>query len=430
MKDRYFSTEPETAVLAILLKNPDRVYDVTGLKPFMFSSNAQKLVYDSVHNLSMDGYVPERSLLENHLESRGVLEQAGGSEYLDYLIKQDYDGANLSEFVRIIEQSYKARNLLSLSSKIPDMVLSSENVDSAMYQIRTIIDRISEYSNGEGTFKIGDLLESVWEELDQRIKNPNITGGGFTTGFNDLDMIIGGFRPGDLLIVAARPGMGKTAFLVNSALKAGKAGVSSIIFEHEMSKQALIERMLAIECDIPVIDIRLGKLSQEKVDRIKQALVDFKSLPIYVDTTFGSDIEYLKTTTKKYHKIHGVNLVFADYLQLMVPRTMAMRHDLGTATREMKILATQLELTVIAVSQLSRAVEMRDDKRPVLSDLRESGNIEEDADIVSFIYRDVVYNSDTKHKDAMEFKIAKHRNGPIGMIPFKFKAETNLIMDN
>lgn len=429
MKDKLFSTEPETAVLSILLKNPEKAYDLDGLKPFMFSADAQKLVFDSIHNLSLEGYVPERSLLESHLESRGVLDRAGGSEYLDYLTKQTFDEANLREFTRIIENSYKARSILSLSSKIPDMVLSSQNVDSVLYQIRNSIEKITEYTNGEGTFKIGDLLPQVWEELDKRVKNPDITGGGSTTGFNDIDLVIGGYRKGDLIIIAGRPGSGKTAWLLNSALKAAKKGVSSLIFEHEMSKQAMVERMLASECGIPIIDIRLGKLDQKKVDRILEALESFKSLPIYIDTTFGSDIEYLKSTTKKFHKLHGINVVFADYLQLMVPRTSTMRHELGTATRDMKILATQLEITMVAGSQLSRAVELRDDKRPILSDLRESGNIEEDADIVGFLYRDVMYHSDTKYKDALEFNISKHRNGPVGMIPLKFTAETNLIQD-
>jgi len=427
MQSNEFNTDAELAVLSILLKNPDKIYDIRNLNKKMFSSESNQIIYDTITSLHLQGQTPDTSMVKMYLEAIGKFEDVGSNDYLSYLQSFEYNENNLQEFVKLVKDAYKTRQLISISTSIPNIINKTSDVDTSIGKLKGALDSLTGEFGGEGTVVIADILSNVWSEINKRIESKGISG--IDTGFNNINMMTGGYQKTDLVLVAGRPGMGKTAWMCNSVLNSAKRGVKSIIFEHEMSQQMLMERFLAIECEIPIIEIRRGNLSQENLDKMSDALKLFKELPIYIDTTYGSDIDYLKMTTKKYHRMYKIDLIFVDYLQLMVERTSNMVHELGTMSRELKILATQLDITSIALSQLNRGVEYRDSKRPNLSDLRQSGNLEEDADIVAFLYRDELYDENTPNKGLMEFEIKKHRNGPLGMIPLRFEKDTNLIKD-
>lgn len=759
-----FSTNAELAVLSTLLKLPENIYNIKFLKPFMFSSTVNKTLFEIIHNMADNGLVPDINLLEATLNSEKKLNSIGGKEYLNHLIGLDFDATNFSEFQKLIIKSYKARSLLEMSNKIPHLVERNEEIDSTIAQIRNSLDSLSNNFGGSDTQLLADILQDAWKELDNRVKNPGISG--IPTGLKSLDSITGGFQGGDLVIIASRPGVGKclakgteilmydgslknvedvkakdqlmgidskprnvlsissgketmywirqnrgidyrvneshilslkrsknewsrkhgevlnisvrdiinkrgssffgrwkgyktsvefegrdvpidpyffglwlgdgrssdqriyttdieiveyingyadelgykvsigdlnracpyynitmkirsrynfiksslrslnvlnnkhipniyainsrknrlkllaglidsdgycngrnyeivskwkrlatqikslcdtlgyrtsikykvaksqygtevnvwrvrfggntdeipvklprkkskiwtsnvdwqvtgikiekdkvddyygftldgdglfllgdmtvthnTAIMCNCVLNNSRTGAKSLIFEHEMDKQSIVERFLAIDCGMPIINIRMGNLDNSELERINKMFLSYKELPIFLDTNFGSDMEYVKSTIRKYHKLHNINLVYIDYLQLLVPRTANMTMDLGAVSRDMKILATQLDISIILLSQLNRAVETRDDHRPNLSDLRQSGNLEEDADIVAMLYRDEMYNEDSDKKGVMEFIIRKHRNGPLGMFPLNFKKDTNKVTD-
>lgn len=423
MVSKLFNSDAEVAILSILIKNPELIYEVNSLKGFMFSSTPNTILFDSITNLATQGLVPDIHLLSESLKSNKTLDLAGGEDYLDYLSKQVFDEQNYPEYLNLIEDSYKARNLLSMAAKIPSIVEGTTNISSVISQLRSSIDSLTENFGGDGTCLLADVLQDTWREIKNRIDNPGISG--VPTGFSSLDAVTGGYQKGDVVIYASRPSVGKTASLCNSVLSNSKKGIKSLIFEHEMNKQSIVERLIAIECSIPAINIRMGNLVDEDLERINEALILFKSLPIFIDTNFGADINYVISTTKKYHKTHKIDLIYVDYLQLLVKRDENMTHALGEASRGIKSMSNQLGITSILYSQLNRAVESRDNKRPTLADLRQSGNLEEDADIVIMLYRDEMYNENTQDKGIMEFIIRKHRNGPLGKFMVKFTKETN-----
>jgi replicative DNA helicase len=236
---------------------------------------------------------------------------------------------------------------------------------------------------------------------------------------------------GKLWIIAGRPSMGKSASICNMMLSAAKSANGNLIFSYEMSKFDLIERFLGIETGINISDIHLGLLDQPKLDFIKNKIHEIKSLPIYVDTYFSGNIGYVTSTIRRYKKLKDIKLVFLDYVQLMVDRGDNATHELGQISRELKLLANDLEIGIVLLSQLNRNVELREDKRPILADLRQSGNLEEDADIVAMLYRDDVYYKDkSKYPGTLDFILRKNRQtGMLGSVQLNFEDVTNRISD-
>jgi len=232
------------------------------------------------------------------------------------------------------------------------------------------------------------------------------------------------------LIIAGRPGMGKTAVMCNSAVEVAKSlqqegkGQSVQIFSLEMNKIGLTERMVSMESGVPLADIRLGTISNDQLQKVAETIKKLKDLPLYIDTNFDTDDQYFASMVRKYNKTKGTRIVFFDYIQLASERDANQTAEIGRFTRMGKILANELGITTILFSQLNRAVELREDKRPVLSDLRQSGNIEEDADLVMFLYRDDYYNQKSLNKGEMEHIIRKHRNGPTGSLWYNFGLDT------
>lgn len=769
-----FQENAEVALLGIVLQNPELIYNLTNIKPFMFSSEPHIAIYSAMCELLEKQTIPEPILLINHLKSEGRLTSAGGEATIKYLASQKYNPQNLKEFERQLIDTYKSRKLISTISGIPTEIINTGRIDSIILNLKEFLNKLEENSGTESTQLIGNLVEPVYEEILKRLTNPGKNGTPF--GVKDVDAVTGGVASGETWVVAARPSMGKaqpldslvltptgfktmreindgdliigedgkshkviktfpqglrpiyrvsfsdgstvecdeehlwevstrnnrknkkdimevlttkeiinrgvhvenpsrnnfavnyvkpvefnsqkveldpyllglllgdgcmrkdnirfsstdeflvqeirnristkeslgkpynidyrvsengrnnpdtvknslksmklygkgshtkfipknylynsievrkeilsgildtdgsvwnnnknnfidyvtvskqladdvkflcqslggrvvlsekkckykkyginintgigyrltisfngynpfklprkkelyggnfrsfykfisnieyvgekeakcilvdseshlyvtndfvvthnTAVMCNSALQSAKAGNPVLIFSLEMQKEAIIERFLAIETGIPLTSIRLGNLKKDEVDVLKDKLRELKELPIYLDCSPNVNLNYIMATIRKYHKNNGIKLAYLDYLQLLAERDDTQTAELGRISRNMKLLAVELKIGIVLLSQLNRQVEMRDDKRPILSDLRQSGNIEEDCDLAIFLYRDDYYHEDSTELNVIEFLIRKNRNGVTGMIKLKFNAESNKV---
>jgi len=420
-----YSHEAELAVLNIVLANPAEIYNLGNLKSFMFSSTVHSTIFECIKELEESGLIPEKNLIISFLDGKNKLTTIGGADYLTYLFNLSYNRDNLQEFIRQIKNSYKARSLISLTTEIQEKITPND-IDITISTLRGTLDNLEDTSGGESTVDFKSASKDTWNEIVERINHPGIRG--FTTGFSEFDLHTGGINPGDLWIVAGRPSMGKSAWACNSMLYGAKEGIGELMFSREMRKTVITERILSIETGVPISDIRLGTLNQEQLDTISGGISRIKDLPIYIDSNFESDLGYIVATIKKYVRHSGVKIVHVDYIQLLAERSADQTAELGRISRSLKLLANDLGIGVVVYSQLNRSVESRPDKRPILSDLRQSGNLEEDADIVDFLYRDEYYDDKTNSKGVQENIIRKNRNGEIGTLFFKFEPNTNRII--
>lgn len=420
-----FSNDSETALLSILIKNPDMIYQLINLRPYMFNSSTYEALYTTMLELQEQKLVPEYNMLVNYLKSKDRINSVGGEATLQFLSSQAFNEANLKEFERQIISAYKSRELIRLTASIPNSQIDGDSVDDLIIGLQNSLNSISNSSGGEETESISALVEPAYNTIIKRLENPGLSG--LPTGLKDVDTITGGIARGEVWVLASRPSIGKSAVMCNSILDTAKQGTPVLVFSLEMKKQSLMERFVSIETGISLIDIRMSKVTQKQIEQIAQAMKAFKALPIYLDCNYNMNLTYVLSTMRKYRKHHGIEIVYLDYLQLLAERDDKQTAELGRISRNLKLTAGDLGIGVVALCQINRSVESRDDKRPVLSDLRQSGNIEEDADIVAFLYRDDYYSPNSKSKGILEFIIRKNRSGPIGTILFKFDMITNKI---
>lgn len=421
MNSDLFSQYPETAVLATILQRGEKIDDLHELKPFMFTSSVNKSLFNFLLSIRMDGLIPDYGLVISKLQEHGKINECGGESYLKYLFSQPFNDANLPEFSSYIVNSYKARQLVNLATSLPSQISDISNIDSIIGALRHSLDELGSILP-EVTTDITSLTKGAWNDLIEKANNPNKID--FTTGISKLDAVTGGFWQGELWVVAGRPGHGKTSFLCNSIL----SGIPSLVFSLEMGSKSLLNRLWSIKSGVPIFDMRVGQVTQADINKIAQAAAEIKEYPIYIDSSYINSLEQVISIIRKHHRLYGIQVVHIDYLQLLAERTNDATNELGRITRALKLLSKDLDIAITCYSQLNRSVELRQDKRPLLSDLRQSGNIEEDCDLAVFLYRDELYNRDTKHKGVMELLINKHRQGPIGVITTKFQNETNRII--
>lgn len=420
-----FVPDAEVAVLSIIMNNPDLIYSSSGLKPFMFSSRQHEILYMLIEDLKSRNLVPDYTMIFSSLSTDKKLDMVGGSEYLNYIKNQEYPKQNIQEFINLVIDSYKARTVLSVTSAITKDKLDTIGVNSVITSLKQKLDDLVEVSGGNHTSAIGDNIFDVVKEIESRTTNPGVRG--TTWGFKKVDIVSGGKCPGDVWFLAGRPGSGKTALVCNSVLTDGKNGEPVLFFSREMNHSSIVERILAIDTQIPIVNIRLGILKKEEIEKIKESAQRLKNLPIYIDTSFNTDMLYIESTIRKFVSTHNIKGVYVDYIQLLTNREDNQTAELGRISRKFRLLANELNLYFIVLSQLNREVEHRENKRPVMSDLRQSGNLEEDADYVVGLYREAYYNPKTEDKKALEFIILKSRNGPVGTIALSFNAETNVV---
>ena len=428
MTNNLFDTDSEVAVLSILISDPSKFYDTKGLKDFMFSSIPNRIIYKTISEIIGLGLIPDITLIEHHLNSKNSIIDAGGPDYLRYIIAHQYNSTNFIEYQLSVVDSYKARTLINLSREIPDFIANSGQVDTAINQLKNSLDRLIVNSAIDSTVVLGDEVQGIYDDIVKRAEKPGLTG--FTTGFKDVDLITSGVNPGDLWLIAGRPGQGKTASICNMILSQSYRGISNLVFSLEMNRKSFIDRLISIQSGVPLMpNLRTGLLDSEDLENIANTLREFKPLPIYIDTNFSPNLEYIESTIRKYKRLYGINVIYLDYIQLLSERGTDSTNELGRISRKFKLLANDLGVGAVLVSQLNRALEGRDDKRPKLADLRQSGNLEEDGDVVIGLYRESTYDKKAKHRDLMEYIVLKQRNGPTGTIFLSFNENTNKIRD-
>jgi len=427
------SIEAEQAVLGGLLLDPaawDNVADV--IVPEDFYRPDHKLIFQAIAALAGVSKPPDVVTVVGELERRSELEQAGGLAYIGSLARDTPTAANVRAYADIVRERSILRQLVTAGSEIASAVFNNDGetarelVDKAEQKVFEIAEM--GFRGKQGAQAVRSLLPGVIDQIDEAYANPDGIRG-LPTGFSEFDKMTGGFRPGDLVIVAGRPSMGKTTLAVNmaeyAALHVREKPASVAIFSMEMPSEQLITRMLSSIGSVPLQNLRSGRISDDDWVRITSATSQLSEAKIFIDETPALSPTELRARARRIKREHGLDLIVVDYLQLMqVPGNKENRAtEIGEISRGLKVLAKELTCPVIALSQLNRGVEQRENKKPVMSDLRESGSIEQDADMILLIYREEVYDRQTTKKGIAEIDLVKHRNGEIGTFVLTFQGQ-------
>ena len=413
--------EAEQAILGSMLTDKDAVISaIEVLKEDDFYREDNKLIYSAILNLYNRAEPIDIITVKAELEAMGKFEQVGGLEYLAELPEKVPTTANSSKYIKIVEEKSTLRNLIKTANEIIELGYDpTEDVEDIMEGAEKKIFNIMQNKNQKGYSAMKDILVDSFTQLEELYnRKQHITG--VPTGFADLDYKTAGFHSSDLILIAARPAMGKSAFALNIATNAAvRAKVPVAIFSLEMSKEQMVNRILCSEAMVDSNKVRTGKLEEDDWTKLAEAIGPLSEAEIYIDDTPGISVMEIRAKCRKLKLEKNIGMVVIDYLQLVQgsnKRNGSREQEISEISRSLKILAKEIGVPVVALSQLSRAVEQRPDHRPMLSDLRESGAIEQDADIVMFLYRDDYYNQDTDKKGIAEVILAKHRGGSTGTV--------------
>ena len=402
----------------------EKVADVISADDFYRKDH--RLIFSAIANLVETNNPCDVVTVSEYLDNRGELDQSGGLEYIATLANETPGAANARAYAKILRERSVLRALINAGNEISgsafatDGRMASELVDAAE---RLVFEIAEKGSRGRAGFKhLKNILPQAVDRIDVLHQSEGeITG--IPTGYTEFDKLTAGLQPGELVVIAGRPSMGKTALAINIAENAAIGSkVPTAIFSMEMPSQQLAFRMISSLGRVDQAHLRTGRFPDEDWSRINTAVQLMSDAPIFIDDSAGLSPTDIRARARRLHREHGLGLIVIDYLQLMqVPGSRENRAtEISEISRSLKALAKELELPIIALSQLNRSVEQRPDKRPIMSDLRESGAIEQDADLILFIYREEVYNQDTPRKGIADISIAKQRNGPIGDFPLTF----------
>lgn len=410
----------EQAVLGSMLVDKDAVVAaIEALKPDDFYREDNKEIFSAMYDIYNSGRHIDMITVKDELVLRGSLEKVGNLEYLSLLIDSVPTTSNIESYVKIVEEKSTMRNLIKAANDILKMTYSgTEEVDTIIEQAEKQIFDVLQNRNSRGYASLKEILITTFDNIEKLYHSGNKVSG-VESGFIDLDAKISGLNPSDLIIVAARPAMGKSAFVLNIAsYVAMHQKVPVMIFSLEMSKEQLVNRILCSESEVDSMKLKNADLSSEDWLKLGEASSKLAEVPIYIDDTPGLSSAELRAKCRKAKLEKNIGLVIIDYLQLMESKTKnaSRQQEISEISRSLKILAKELSIPVIALSQLSRATESRADHRPMLSDLRESGAIEQDADIVMFLHREDYYNPETEKKNIAEVIVSKNRNGSTGTV--------------
>ncbi len=424
--------EAEQSVLGSLLLDRDAIIKIADLiASDDFYDERHRIIYLAILALYDERASIDILTVSNKLEEGGNLEKIGGISYLTTLVNAVPSSAHVVHYANIVRRKGTLRRLISSATDIVGLGYQEDlDLESLLDQAEQKLFSVSQKYLKQNFIALGEILHETFDRIDELHREKGKLRG-VSTGFSDLDNKLGGLQKSDLIILAARPSMGKTSlaldFVRHVAMNEHKAVA---IFSLEMSKDQLVDRLLAAEADVDLWKMRTGKLNDlgpdNDFERIGHALGRLSEAPIFIDDSGSLNIMELRTKARRLHSEHELDLIVVDYLQLMQGRNTENRvQEVSEISRSLKILAKELNVPVLALSQLSRAVEQRGgDKKPQLSDLRESGSIEQDADVVAFIYRDEMYHGqDSKKPHIAEILIRKHRNGPTGDIELFFDQE-------
>lgn len=423
--------ELEKVVLGALMLEKDAYMNVCDiLTPECFYDPVNQKIYEAISALGYNQQPMDFIMVTNKLREMGTLKEVGGPAHISELTMQVYSAANIEFHAKIIAQKYIARKLITFSSQISTEAFDEANdVDDVLQNAEAKLFEISQTQLKRDVTQIDPVLNLAMEQI-QLAANSKSGLSGLQTGFNDLDKITSGWQPSDLIIIAARPAMGKTAFVLSMAKNmAIDFSIPTAMFTLEMPNVQLVKRLISNIVELESEKIKSGRLSDAEWDRLNARIRSVYSAPLYLDETPGLGITELRTKARRLVREKGVKIIIIDYLQLMTASGLKLgsrEQEVSTISRSLKGLAKELNVPIIALSQLNRSTETREDKRPVLSDLRESGAIEQDADIVCFIHRPEYYTKASEDKDGnnirglAEFIIAKHRNGAVADVKMRF----------
>jgi len=416
--------EAETSVLGgILLENEALNQVLEVLQEGDFYREAHRRIFSAIVHLYEHSEPVDLITLSEVLKTRSELEDVGGVEYLNSLVNSVPTAANISYYAKIIKEKAILRKLINRATEIVSQSYSnSGDVDDLVDQAERTIFEISEDRVRPSFYPIKDLIKSSFKTIERLYEKRQLITG-VPTGFQKLDELTSGLQPSELIIIAGRPSMGKTAFALNIAQHASiQASVPAAIFSLEMSKEQLAIRMLCSEARVDAHRLRGGFLSESDWPKLTRAAGSLSEAPIFIDDTPGLSALEMRAKSRRLKIEHNLGLVIVDYLQLMRGRSSSetREQEISDISRSLKALAKELSVPVIALSQLNRRVEDRGDKRPQLSDLRESGAIEQDADVILFLYREEVYSKAEENKGKAEVIIGKQRNGPTDKVDLAF----------
>lgn len=420
MKTLPVNLEAEQSVLGSMIKDKDSIADaIEVLRPEDFYKDAHKIIFATIYALYQKDIPIDMITLLEELKSTNKLDECGGITYVSEVSGSVISTANVNSYIKIVKDKSMLRKLISTSTTIIEECYDNQNnVEAVIDSAESKIFNLVENRNTSDFEHMSEILERGFLQIEKVFNNKGHVSG-VESGFTELDAKTSGFQKGDMILIAARPSMGKTTFALNIAENAALRGGKKIaIFSLEMSKEQLSYKLLCSQANIDMLRLRTGELEDKDWENIARASGPLSTAEIYIDDTAGTSVMEMRSKCRRLKMEHGIDMIIIDYLQLMSGsrQSESRQQEVSEISRSIKALAKEMECPIIALSQLSRAPEQRADHRPMLSDLRESGSIEQDADVVMFLYRDEYYDKDTEDKNIAECIIAKQRNGPVGTI--------------
>ncbi len=418
--------DAERSVLGALMLDKDAVIKVANLiRLGDFYKDDHNLIYEAMIELYEKREPIDVLSLSNRLEEKNQLDQIGGSSYLTSLVNSVPSSSNITHYAKVVQKKSTLRKLIIAASEIVELgYKEEEDVEKLLDSAEQKLFSVSQKYIKQDFIPIRSILSEAFNRIDELHKGDHKLRG-VPTGYPDLDKILAGFQKSDLIILAARPSIGKTTLALDLARQiAVQQKIAVGIFSLEMGSDQLIDRMLAAQGNVDLWRLRTGNMKDEDFLKINEAMGILSEAPIYIDDAGSANVMEMRTMARRLQSEHNVGVIIIDYLQLMEGRSAGgdnRVNEISEISRALKQLARELNIPIIALSQLSRAVEARSPQIPKLSDLRESGSIEQDADVVMFLYREDREKPDTPNKNIVEIHIAKHRNGPIGKISLYFQ---------
>lgn len=414
------SAEAEQTVLASALIDHvavEKIVNLLNSDDFYFEAN--KEIFDSIRQVHIENIPVDAVTVTEELKKRGKVDYIGGYEYLAKLTDNIITSKNVEAYCNIIREKATLRRLIMASNEIIEKGFNeNDDVQKIIELAESRIFSISQNRSSNSFYEIKDILMDLFNTLEERAMNRgSITG--LTTGYDDLDRMTSGLQKSDLILLAARPSMGKTALALNISMNAVKTGASVALFSLEMSKEQYVQRILSMESMVDSSKLRMGNLDDDDWTRLISTMSTISNYKVYIDDTAAISVFEIMSKCRRLKMENGLDLIVVDYLQLMSDgsNTSNRQQEISNISRGLKVLAREMDCPVLALSQLSRAPELRQDHRPIMSDLRESGAIEQDADIVLMLYRDdYYYKEESEKKGITDVIIAKQRNGPVGTV--------------
>ena len=426
--------EAEMALIGSILVDREIMGIVSEIvRPDDFYAHVHETIFSVLQHLYDRGEPLDKITVAEELKRRNQLDNVGGLSYLTSLMDTVQTAASAAYYAKLVREKSTLRGLIHAGTRITQLGFENEeDVDGALDQSEQLVyDLGNRQLQGEFT-PVARLLKPAFEHIDKLFHNRGDRTG-LTAGFRDIDEMTTGFQPGNFIILAARPGMGKTSFALNMAVAAAREESDPVaFFSLEMSNDELVQRLICAEAHISMHDMRRGNIKPHHWEKISDAMGILNEMPIYLDDAGGLSVSEVRSRCRRLKSSQGLSAVFIDYLQLLRPGVLSKganrNEELSDICRTLKTTAKDLGVPIIALAQLNRGVEARTDKRPMLSDLRDSGSLEQESDMVAFLYREGYYHNDVPEPDLTEFIVAKHRNGPTGMVKLRFQREYTLFV--